>query len=114
MTQLEQEGSSLALTRLLVMTAKRQYSLRQPSIRSHAHSITHSSGHVSAVHQLTVRLQPEQLIQPWRYKVVATPSTYILTHRSDFESCTPATLHRYTGAQYDSESESLRLAIWLY
>ena len=62
MTQLEQQGSSLALTRLLVMTAKRQCSLREPSTRSHAYSITHISGQVSAVHQLTVSFQPERLI----------------------------------------------------
>ena len=61
-TQLEQQGSSLALTRLLVMTAKQQGSLCQPTTRSHAHSVTHSSGHVSGVHQPAVSFQPERLI----------------------------------------------------
>ncbi len=62
MTQLEQQRSSFALIRLLVMTAKRQGSFRPPTIHSHAHSATHSSGHVSVVHQLAVSFQLERLI----------------------------------------------------
>ncbi len=100
MTQLEQQGSSSALTCLLAMTAN-----------SNAHSIT--------PYMLTRSFDKlrfgSRLSSPSANCILSARSAYLTlavqggrhtlylfpTHRSDFKSRTPITLHHYTGARSD-------------
>ncbi len=109
MSQLEQQGSSLALTRFLAMTAN-----------DNAHSITPFTLTRSFDNlRFTPRLSSPSAncllsagvvhltlaVQGGRHTLCLCP-----THRSDCESHTHATLHRYTGAQSNSKSGSLCLS----
>ena len=96
-SQQEQQGFSSALTRLLAMT-------RSLPHRSHAHLTTLSSHHASADPQLICLLSAgaaHLTLMVWGGRL----TSYLYSvHKSDFESRTPAALHRQSGVLSNSKS----------
>ena len=112
MTQFEQQGSSFALTRLLAMTADDNAHFVIP------HTLTRSFDN----HRFKSRLSRPSanclLSAGAAHLTLAVRGghhTFYLypAHKSDFKSRIPASLHRYTGARFDSKSGSLCLQIFM-
>ncbi len=109
MIQLEQQGSSSVLTRLLAMTANDNAYFVTPHtltrlcdnlpFKSRLSSPSANCLLSTGVAHLTLA------VQGGRHTLYLCP-----THLADSKSRTPATLHRYTGARSDSKSGPL----WLY
>ena len=109
MTQPEQQGSSLALTRLLAMTANDNAHSATPFTLTRSFDNLPFKPRLSSPSAnclLSARVAHLILVvQGGRHTLYLCP-----IHRSDFEYRTPATLHRYTDAQSNSKSVSLCLS----